>query len=365
MRKKSLLLATLMLLVVVLAACGGGGTEPANNNGGNNVNNAAGGEAPEGGADLKIGFVTDEGGINDQSFNQGVWEGLQVCEEEFGVEITYQESNDANDYTPNIETLIDEDCDLILAAGFNLGDAILEAAELNPDRQFAIVDMAYEDGPDNLVGLMFKAQEPSFLVGYIAGHMTETDHVGYVGGQESTLIIEFEAGYLAGVEHAAKELDKEIKTTVQYVGDFSDAAKGKSIAANMFQQGADVIFHAAGGAGDGVIKAAEEADLWAIGVDRDQNDMAPDNVLTSAMKRADVAVYNIVQEMVENDNFPGGTNITNGLEDGETVGIAPTSDKNVPPEILEKIDGIIEQIVAGEIEVPSTREELETFKAGE
>lgn len=356
----------IMLLVVVLGACGGGNA-PANNAEANNTeatNNEAAGTETEA-SDLKVGFVTDEGGINDQSFNQGVWEGLQKAKEDFGIEITYQESNDANDYAPNIETLIDEDCDLILAAGFNLGDVFLEAAEMNPDRLFAIVDVAYEEAPENLVGLNFKAQEPSFLVGYIAGLMTEEDHVGFVGGQESTLIIDFESGFIGGVNYAAKELDKEIETTVQYVGNFTDAAKGKSIATNMYQQGADIVFHASGGAGDGVIKAAEENDKWAIGVDRDQNDMAPDNVLTSAMKRADVAVYNVINDYVTTGEFPGGTNIINGLADGETVGIAPTSDKNVPPEILEKVDGIIQQIIDGEIEVPSTREEVEAAKAAQ
>ena len=219
--------------------------------------------------------------------------------------------------------------DVIVAAGFNLGDAMLEAAEANPDVQFLIVDYTYENAPDNLAGIQFKAEEPSFLVGYIAGLTTETNKVGFVGGQESTVIQVFEYGYKAGVDQAAKEKGQKVEVVSQYVGNFSDAAKGKSIATNMYQQGCDVIFHASGGAGDGVIEAAKDQDKWVIGVDRDQNDIAPDNVLTSAMKRADSAVYKVLESMSKGEDFPGGQNLSYGLKDGDTVDIAPTSDKNV------------------------------------
>lgn len=365
MKKKALLLASTMLLAFVLVACGGAANNAATNEAANNGanENAATEEGKAASSDLKIGFATDEGGINDQSFNQGVWEGLNKAKDDFGVSISYQESNEANDYAPNLETLLDDGNEVIVAAGFNLGDAIREAAEANPDTKYAIIDFAYEDGPENLVGITFKAQEPSFLVGYIAGLTTETNKVGFVGGQESTLIQTFEYGYKAGVAYAAKELGKEIEVTSQYVGDFSDAGKGKSIATNMYQQGNDIVFHAAGGAGDGVIEAAKDQDKWVIGVDRDQNDLAPDNVLTSAMKRADSAIYNIIKDLAEGKDFPGGTTVTYGLADGDTVDIAPTSDKNVKPEILEKIPGLKEKIISGEIKVPSTEEEYKAFIA--
>lgn len=364
MKKKSLVLAVMMMLTFVLAACGS--TDTANNAPANNApaNNA---EATEGEAtgslDLNVGFVTDEGGINDQSFNQGVWEGLQKAQSDFGITAAYKESNEANDYAPNLDTLVEDGNQLVVAAGFNLGDALLEAAEMNPDVNYAIIDYAYEDGPDNIVGITFRAEEPSFLVGYIAGMTTESNSVGFVGGQESTVIQTFEYGYRAGVAYAAKELGKEINVTTQYVGDFSDAAKGKSIAANMYQQGSDVVFHAAGGAGDGVIEAAKEADKWVIGVDRDQSSLAPENVLTSAMKRADSAVYNIMKDLSEGKDFPGGTTISYGLAEGDTVDIAPTSDVNVKAEILEKIPGIKEKIISGEIKVPANQADYETFIA--
>ncbi|MDQ0509035.1 Purine nucleoside receptor A [Aedoeadaptatus ivorii] len=364
MKKKSLFLAMIMLFTFVLAACGGAEKAADNGNEGTNANKTeAEGKTDGDVKGMKIGFVTDEGGINDQSFNQGVWEGLQKANADFGFDVSYQESKEAGDYAPNIETLLDAGNEVIVAAGFNLGDAMLEAAENNPDVNFVIVDYTYEDGPDNLTGLEFKAEEPSFLVGYIAGLTSETNKVGFVGGQESTLIQTFEYGYKAGVDQAAKEKGQEIQFVSQYVGNFSDAAKGKSIATNMYQQGADVVFHASGGAGDGVIEAAKDQDKWAIGVDRDQNDIAPDNVLTSAMKRADSAVYKVLEGLSKGEDFPGGENLSFGLKDGDTVDIAPTSDKNVKPEILAKIDALKEKIVSGEIKVPSSKEEYETFEA--
>lgn len=370
MKKRSLLLALTMLLVFTLTACGSAtdnqnSGENAAANGGNETTANAGenGEATEDGETLKIGFVTDEGGINDQSFNQGVWEGLQKANKDFGFEVSYQESKEANDYTPNIETLLDAGNDIIVAAGFNLADAMEEAAQNNPDVKFLVVDAGYEDGPENLTGLQFKAEEPSFLVGYIAGLTSETNKVGFVGGQESTLIKAFEVGYKAGVAQASAEKDEEVEIVSQYVGNFSDAAKGKSIATNMYQQGADVIFHASGGAGDGVIEAAKDQDKWVIGVDRDQSSIAPDNVLTSAMKRADSAIYKVLESLSKGEEFPGGQNLNFGLKEGDTVGIAPTSDKNVKPEILEKIEPLKQRIVDGEITVPTTEEEFATFEA--
>ncbi|MDO5713793.1 MAG: BMP family ABC transporter substrate-binding protein [Tissierellia bacterium] len=370
MKKKSLFLAIVLILSFALVACGGGNSPNNANNAGNNGNNAEANNNAEGADEgtgeggqytEKVGFVTDEGGVNDQSFNQGVWEGLQKAKDDFGTEVSYVESHQADEYSPNMETLLDDDNAVIVAAGFKLGDAILEKANNNPDVNFAIVDMAYDECPDNLVGILFKQEQPSFLVGYIAGLTTETGKVGFVGGQEGNIIWAFDYGYEAGVQYAAKELGKEIEVVKQYVGNFSDAAKGKSIASTMYNGGCDVVFHAAGGAGDGVIEAAKEADKWVIGVDRDQNDMAPDNVLTSAMKRADVAVYNVVKDLASGKEFPGGSTIVYGLENDGAVDIAPTSDKNVKPEILEKIDGLKEKIINEEIVVPVNEETYKEF----
>lgn len=365
MKKKIILLSTIFLIMLGLVACGGKNNAPANESN-DKINKE---ETAEGKSDISIGFVTDEGGVNDESFNQGAWEGLKKAKDELGVQADYLESKDSKDYAPNLETFADQEKDLIFGAGFKMGGDIAEAAESYPEINYAIVDVDVtvdENGnkieaPENLLGIMFRAQEPSFLVGYIAGMTTETNKVGFVGGQEGNIIWGFEYGYKAGVDYAAAERGEKIEILSQYVGDFSDAQKGKSITSTMFQNGADVVFHAAGGAGAGVIEAAKEADKWAIGVDRDQNDLAPDNVLTSAMKNADVAVYQVSEQM-KNGEFEGGKTIEFGLSDEGAVGIAPTSDKNVKPEILEKIDGISQKIIDGEIKVPYNEETYNEYK---
>ena len=340
--KKKLTLLSVLLIAMTLVACGGGNKKEADGNAANATK-----ETAEAKSDIDVGFVTDEGGVNDQSFNQGVWEGLQKAK----------------------ETFADQNKNLIVGAGFKMGGAVTEAAGMYPETNYAIVDVDVtvdKDGnkveaPSNLLGIMFRAQEPSFLVGYIAGMTTETNKVGFVGGQEGNIIWGFEYGYKAGVDYAAKERGVDIEVLSQYVGDFSDAQKGKSITATMYQNGADVVFHAAGGAGEGVIEAAKEADKWVIGVDRDQSDRAPENVLTSAMKNGDVAVYQVVKDMQEG-KFQGGRTIELGLADDGAVGIAPTSDKNVKPEILKSVEEITKKIISGEIKVPYNEETYNQYK---
>ena len=364
MKKKFTLLAVL-LMAMTLVACGGGNKKEANNK----AENATKEESIEAKTDVNVGFVTDEGGVNDQSFNQGVWEGLQKAQKELGIKAEYIESKDTKDYTPNLETFADQEKNIIVGAGYKMGGNVAEAAGMYPEISYAIVDVDVTvdgngnkiEAPKNLLGIMFRAQEPSFLVGYIAGMTTETNKVGFVGGQESNIIWGFEYGYKAGVDYAAKERGTEIEVLSQYVGNFSDAQKGKSITATMYQNGADVVFHASGGAGEGVIEAAKEAGKWAIGVDRDQSDRAPENVLTSAMKNADVAVYQVVKEMQEG-KFEGGRTIELGLADDGAVGIAPTSDKNVKPEVLKSVEEISKKIVSGEIKVPYNEETYNEYK---
>jgi basic membrane protein A len=295
---------------------------------------------------LKIGMVTDVGGVNDNSFNQSAWEGLQRARDELGVEVSYLESGQGSDYGPNMETMYDAGNDLIWAIGFLMADAVFEAATTNPDTNYAIIDFAWDDTPDNLVGVVFKAQEPSFLVGYIAGKMTKTGTVGFVGGIAGDIIDGFDYGFHAGVQYA----NPDVKVLRQYADSFTDAAIGKSIANQMYLQGADIIFSAAGLVGDGVIEAAKEQNKWAIGVDKDQNYLAPDNVLTSAMKRVDMAVFAVTKSLVDGD-FQGGSTLLFSLENGG-VGIAPTSEKHVPADILAEVDDLEQQIIAGDVQVP-------------
>ncbi|MBF9016063.1 MULTISPECIES: BMP family protein [unclassified Oceanispirochaeta] len=306
-----------------------------------------------------VTMVTDVGGVNDQSFNQSAWEGLQRAKKDLGIDVSYKESKQNADYMPNMESALDEDIDLIWGIGFMMADAILEAAQNNPDQKYAIIDSAFEDTPSNLVGVVFEAEQASYLVGYIAGRMSETGKVGFIGGIKFFLIEEFEYGFKAGVKQAGAD----IEVLTQYAESFTDAAKGKSIANSMYQQGADVIFHAAGGVGNGLIEAAKEQGKWAIGVDRDQNDLAPDNVLTSAMKRVDNGIYNLSKDL-NDGNFPGGSTVSYGLaEDG--VGIAPTSSKHVPADILAEVASLEKMIIAADFVVPNTADSLAAYKVVE
>lgn len=350
---KGLLSAVLaMAMIASLTACTGGD----NNSSSQSSSDTA--STPE--TKFSVAMVTDVGGVNDQSFNQSAWEGLQSMKAS-GVESKYLESKDEADYTPNLDIVGDEEHGLIWGVGFMMADAIADAARRNPDKMYAIVDNSYGDAtPENVIGVLFKAQEPSFLVGYVAGRMTETNSVGFVGGVEGETIAQFEYGYRAGVATAAKELGKEIKVEVQYANSFSDAAIGKGIAMKMYEN-CDIIFHAAGNAGNGVIDAAIEKDKWVIGVDRDQNDLAPENMLTSAMKRVGDAMV-IVTEKVMNGEKLGGTTQIFGLAEG-TVGLAPTSDKHVPAEVLEAVKPLEEKIIAGEIVVPYNPETFEAYIA--
>lgn len=322
-----------------------------------------GGKDAKGNADekageiLKIGMVTDVGGVNDQSFNQSCWEGLQRAKKELAVDVKYLESNQDADYVPNLETLVDEEYDLIIGVGFKMAEAVKEAAENYPDYEFAIVDYDYsaegQETPENVNCLVFNEQEASYLVGLIAGKMTKTNNVGFIGGMDVPVIQKFRYGYEYGVNTA----NPNSKSMIQFANSFSDAAKGKSIANQMYANGADIIFTAAGNVGTGAIEAAKETNKYAIGVDRDQNDLAPKNVITSAMKRVDIAVYNTVKDLKEG-NFNGGkANIYGLKEDG--VGIAPTSDKNVPKDVLDYIDKEADKVRNGEVKVPGTKAEFD------
>ncbi|SET74792.1 basic membrane protein A [Natronincola peptidivorans] len=349
-KKMLALMLVLLLMATALVGCGGGTAEepaPAEEPTEEQVEEQV--EEPQ----LKMAMVTDVGGVNDESFNESAWNGHQKARDELGFEVSYVESEQDADYERNLETLLDAGNDLIWGIGFMMGDAIAEAADFNPDQKYAIIDSAYDDTPDNVVGVLFKAEEASFLVGYIAGKMTETGKVGFVGGMDFPVIHGFHYGFMAGVKYA----NPDAEVLVQYADSFVDAARGKAIANQMYQQGADIVFHAAGGTGDGVIEAAREQDKYAIGVDMDQNHLAPDNVITSAMKRVDNAIFMIAEDL-KAGNFPGGQTVVFGLEDGG-VGIAPTSDKHVPAEILEEVAEVERQIIAGEIFVPDNKDDYD------
>jgi basic membrane protein A len=311
-------------------------------------------DAQSGAQAVKIGLVTDVGGVNDQSFNQSAWVGLQRFKNDTGLEVRYIESRDESNYAPNIETFVDENYNLIWGVGFMLGDALAEAGRNYPNNQFAIVDYAYS--PDqvpnnNITGVVFAAEECSFLVGYIAGKVSKTGKVGHVNGIASPTMESFAVGYYAGVLTA----NPDAQIMGQYSGSFGDPAAGKAIANQYFADGADIIYAAAGGTGAGVIEAARELNKWAIGVDMDQNYIAPDNVLTSALKRVDNAMYD-VSDMLRQGTLQGGSTLLYNLQN-DGVGYATTGN-HIPADVIAEVEAVKAKIASGELKIPATAAEI-------
>ena len=300
---------------------------------------------------IKVGAVTDVGGVNDKSFNQTTWEGLTaLAAENPNVTVNYLESKADSDYGPNIETFLDEDYDLIICVGYKLAAACREAALANPDRLFAIIDDNTNADLPNVACLMFSQQEASYLVGIVAGMMTKTNTVGYVQGMYSDSMNLFGIGYIAGVKSVNPDA-----TVLQYnANSFSDSTIGSAAATDMITKGADVIYHAAGGTGNGVIEACKTNKVWAIGVDTDQSPLAPEYVITSAMKRVDTAAMDISKAVLEG-TFTAGTHLYDLSNGG--VDIAPTRDL-LPEEVITAVEAAKADIIAGKVTVPSSVEEL-------
>ena len=367
MKKRLLSMALSAVMVLSVAACGGQAKEAKTSTASTSKTSTAStvskassamasnasktSDTTKASSDLKVGLITDVGGIHDHSFNETSWKGLEKAKTDFGVEINYLESKTDADYTSNIETFVDEEYDLIICVGFKLAEATKKAAEAHPETKFAIIDDASNAALPNVTCLTFKQEQASYLVGYVAGLMTKTNNVGFVLGMASDMMNKFGYGYLAGV-YAANP-----KATVQQINanNFADPAIGKTSATTMITKGADIIFHAAGGTGVGVIQACQEAKKYAIGVDTDQSSLAPDTVITSAMKSVDNAVYDSVKQLVEG-TLKGGEVVYDLAKGG--VDIAPTTNL-LSKDVLKKVEEVKAKILSGEVVVPGTKDEFE------
>ncbi|MCQ4086830.1 BMP family protein [Saccharibacillus sp. JS10] len=343
--KKAVKLSLFMLLAfsLVLAACGN-----------NNSNTAAtGGDSAEGGAksDIKVAMVTDTGGVNDKSFNQTAWEALQELQKEQGVEVKYLQSKSEAEYETNLNQFVKDGYNLTWGIGFALEKALGDIAKQNPDSNFAIIDAAV-DAP-NVESVLFSENEGAFLVGVVAGKMTKTNKIGFVGGMDSPTIKKFEVGFKAGIE----AVNPNAQFNSVYASGFDKPDEGKSAAATLYNEGADIVFQAAGGTGTGVFNEAldrksQGQEVWVIGVDKDQSiEFGTDVTLTSMIKRVDVAIKTVSQQVIDG-TFKGGTITTLGLKD-DGVGIADTSSVNVPQEVLDEVKSYSEKIVSGEVKVPT------------
>jgi basic membrane protein A len=306
------------------------------------------------GARVRIGLVFDIGGKNDQSFNTAAWRGLQRAQAELGVQVEFIEPTEGADRESALRTLAARGCDLVIGVGFIFGPDLERLAQQFPNVKFAGVD--YAPGPDspalpNLAALKFREQEGAFLVGAIAASVSHTKVVGFVGGMKIPLIRKFEVGYTAGAHYVCPDC----VVLAAYAGSepkaFSDAPLGQELAAAQYSKCADVIFHAAGKTGDGVFAAARQRGLRAIGVDSDQFSSAPCCIVTSMIKRVDVAVFDIIKDTATGQ-FRGGIHELGLKENG--VGFV-ADERNrflLPIEVVNRAKQLGEQIVAGKIQVP-------------
>lgn len=314
--------------------------------------------------DFSVVMITDQGGVDDKSFNQSAWEGLQAWGEENGKErgvggFDYLQSNSDSDYITNLNSAVQANFDISFGIGFKLETAINDVAQQFPDNHFAIVD-SFVDQP-NVASLNFKDHEAAFLAGVAAASTSETGHIGFIGGVEGVVIDRFEAGYVAG----AKTINPDIQISVEYVGSFADAPRGRQLAAAMYTNGADIIFQAAGESGNGVFSEAKDLvandptlNIWVVGVDMDQEAEGVIEIdgeerhltLTSTIKQVGESVKLFIEKTQES-GFEAG-NTVYGLADGG-VGI---TDGNMSEESLALVKEYSEKIVAGEVEIPETPE---------
>ena len=249
---------------------------------------------------LKLSLILDEGGVNDQSFNQSAWEGALRAKEEYGVEVNYIESKSESEYLSNVETAIDDEADLIIGVGFKLTDTIEEASKNYPNQKFAIIDGSYENIPSNVQPILYNEEEAGYAAGLVAANMTKTNKIGFVGGMDIPSVTNF----LIGFEKAIKEENKDIEVLSQYANSFTDSSKGRVIAEQMIKNKADIIFTAGGGVNSGVFEATKEKGLYSIGVDMPSAHISP-NIITSALKNVGTGVELTIEDLV-NEQFEGG-----------------------------------------------------------
>jgi len=337
-----------MLIALVLAiaafgitACGDDNEESA---GGGSAATTTAAEEPKG-KPIKVGVVTDIGGLNDRSFNALANKGLQQAIKELGVQGRVLISKSNADYVPNLSTLAQQKYDLIIPVGFLMAEATNTVATKFPEANFAIVDFpqgALKDKPANVQGLLFKENEAGYLAGYLAGLYTKDNDgsIGSVGGQKIPPVDAYIAGYRAGAEAA----NPGVKTLNGYSQDFIDQAKCKEIALDQIAKGAKVVFQVAGQCGLGVIDAAKEKGVQAIGVDADQGYLGA-QVITSALKKIDVAVFNVIKS-AQDGAFKGATDTIATVKSGG-VGLGELGAEGQM--YADQLKEISDQIAAGEI----------------
>ncbi|MFZ5854310.1 MAG: BMP family lipoprotein [Chloroflexota bacterium] len=371
MRTTRALVGLLATASIVFAACSGAATTAPSASPSEAPSTAPSTAPSEAPSATPVAFkaceVSDTGGIDDKGFNQNAWEGVQNAQKEFNLsEIKFLESTAETDYARNIQTFIDEKCDIIITVGFLLGDATKAAAEANPNQKFAIVDFAYDPPLPNVAGIVFQIDEATFLAGYLSAGMSKTGIVGTYGGINIPPVTQFMDGYAAGINYYNKQKGTKVKLLGwdpvkkqgSFTGDFSDTAKGRQQAEGFIQEGADIIMAVAGPVGLGSMAAVQDANksgnnVMFIGVDVDQALSAPeyqDIMLTSIMKRIDNGVKGAIKAALDG-TFKGGVLVNTLANEG--VGLAPfhSFEDKVPADLKAEIDATKAKIISGEIKI--------------
>ncbi|AYE36953.1 BMP family ABC transporter substrate-binding protein (plasmid) [Borrelia turcica IST7] len=306
----------------------------------------------------KVSIIT-EGHFDDRGFNESALSGLRGVETNFKIEVVSKESTAAY-YQADVESLKDNGSSLIWLMGFQMSELAMPVALSNEDVNYAVIDAIYDKDvlmPPNLAAITFRTEECAFLVGYIAARKTKTGKIGFVGGIKGDIVDSFRFGYEAGALYAKRD----IKVVSEYAGSFSDVAIGATMARNMYSGGADIIFAAAGLSGVGVIEAAKELGdgYYVIGVDQDQSYLAPNNIITSAVKDIRRAVMSFTSAYLRTGEFKGGGVTSYGLREGFVGHIR--NPKMIPSALEYELNIIKEKIIGGDIKVPAHEESYVNF----
>ncbi len=292
---------------------------------------------------IKIGIMLSDAGLGDQSFSDAGFEGLEKARDELGISFDYREIKDTKTYETGIEELVKEGNDLVIGLGFSMQEAIDKVAKKYPDENFLVIDTVSK--LPNVSSVTFKEEEGSYLIGLIAGMETKSGVVGFVGGMDVPLIHKFENGFKEGVT----AVNPKAKILSTYAGSFDDDVLGKKIAGDMIKKKADYLYPAAGFTGIGVLKQAQEAGVYSFGVDSDQFFLAEKSVVSSMMKRVDVAIYNVAEELVKNGKLSQKDRVLGVKEHG--VDIAPIRVISLTPQEQTSLDEFKNKIENGTITV--------------
>ena len=283
---------------------------------------------------MKICVVLDEGGANDQSFNQSAIEGLYRARDNYNVEVSYIESKSEAEYFQNVETAVDQENDLVVAVGYKFTEEIEEASKVYPNQKFAIIDGSFENTPSNVTSILFNEEEAGYSVGLVASQMTKTNKVAFLGGYDIPSVTNFYKGY----EKAIKEVNPNMEVICQYANSFTDSAKGKAMAQQLIKDGYDTIFSAGGGVNNGVWEACVENNKMAIGVDMPSSQYSP-AIITSALKNVGAGLELTIKDLIDG-NFKGGTKTIYSLANN---GVGYEVTEHLSSEVIEFVNKKLEE----------------------